>query len=93
MMGFAIATLIVAVSVLLVWLVLKAAEGNMQAGAAAIGLIIIILGVVINASTEESKQGPCHQYETRMMYNSATKSMAPSRVCILRGEWVKETNQ
>lgn len=90
MMGFAIAALIVAVVGALVWLTLKAAEGSMRAGAAAIGLVVVILGGMINASIKEGKKGPCHQWETRLMYNAATKTMMPSRVCTLRGEWVEE---
>lgn len=93
MTGFVIAALFFAFMALIVWCVVKAAEGSILSGAIGIIITIIFLGILINLSIEEDKKGPCHQYETRMMYNSATKSMAPSRVCILRGEWVKETNQ
>lgn len=93
MMGFAIAALIVAAVGSLIWLTVKAADGDVLAGAAAIGLVTVVLGVVINASIKESEKGPCHQYETRLMYNAATKTMMPSRVCILRGEWVEEGHE
>ena len=89
-MGFVIAASIVAVFASLVWLMGKAVDGSVLAGAAAIGLVIVVLGVAINASIKESEKGPCHQYETQMMYNAATKTMMPSRVCVLRGEWVEE---
>jgi len=90
MMGFTIAASIVAVVGALIWLALKAADGSIRAGAAAIGLVVVILGMMINASIKEGKKGPCHQWETRLMYNAATKTMMPSRVCVLRGEWMKE---
>lgn len=90
MMGFVIAATIVAATGILIWLTVKAVDGSRLAGAAAIGLVTVVLGVVINASIKESEEGPCHQYETRLMYNVATKTMMPSRVCVLRGEWVEE---
>lgn len=93
MMGFAIAALIVAVVGSLIWLTLKAADGSVLAGAAAIGLVTVMLGVVISASIKEGEKGPCHQYETRLMYNAATKTMMPSRACVLRGEWVEEDHE
>lgn len=39
-------------------------------------------------AANENKKGPCHEYETRLMYNASTKTMMPSRVCVLRGEWI-----
>ena len=90
MMGFVIAASIVAAFTSLVWLVVKAADGSVLAGAAAIGLVTVMLGVVINVSIKKGEKGPCHQYETKLMYNVATKTMMPSRVCVLRGEWVEE---
>lgn len=90
MMGFVIAAAIVAAIGALIWLLEKATDGSVLAGSAAIGLAIVVLGVVINASIKEDEKGPCHQYETRLMYNAATKTMMPSRVCVLRGEWVEE---
>lgn len=70
MMGFAIAALIVAVLGSLIWLGVKAMDGSVWAGAVLAGIITVVLGVVINTSTKESEKGPCHQYETRPMYNS-----------------------
>lgn len=90
MMGFGIAALIVAAFGLLVWLIDKASDGSKEAATGAIILIVVILGVVLNASIKEDEKGPCHLYETQMMYNAATKTMMPSRVCVLRGEWVEE---
>lgn len=76
-MGFVIAALAVAVAVALVWLVLKAADGSTTAGVALVALVIIVLGARINAFLKVNEKGPCHQYETRMMYNAATKTTMP----------------
>ena len=84
------AAVIVSVLVFLVWLLAKAMDGSMEAMLGAIILTTFILGGVLHISSKESEKGPCHQYETQMMYNAATKTMMPSRVCVLRGEWVKE---
>lgn len=92
MMGFVIAAAIVTALGILIWLTVKAVDGSRLAGASAIGLLIIVLGVVINALIKENEKGPCHQYETRLMYNAATKTMMPSRVCVLRGEWVEQNH-
>ena len=91
MMGFAYAAVIVAVLVLFIWLMVKVMNGSMQAMIATVALIVVVLGGVINISLKENEKGPCHQYETQMMYNPATKTMMPSRVCVLRGEWIKES--
>lgn len=36
---------------------------------------------------EESKRGPCIEWQTQMMYNAATKTMMPAKFCVQRGEW------
>lgn len=90
MTGFVIAALSVAAFCCLFWLLYAAAGGNVLAGAAAIVLVIVVLGVAINATIKEGEKPPCHQYETQMTYNAATKTMMPYRVCVLRGEWVEE---
>lgn len=90
MIGFIMAAIFVATALSLIWLIARAVDGSVLAGAAAIGLAIVVLGVMINASIKENENGPCHQYETRLMYNAATKTMMPSRVCVMRGEWVEE---
>ena len=90
MMGFVIAATFVAAAGALLWLSVKASEGSVLAGSAAVVLVIVVLGVAINSAIKEDEKGSCHQYETRLMYNAATKTMMPSRVCVLRGEWVEE---
>ena len=90
MMGFVIATVVVTAFVVLMWLLVKTIEGSLLAGAAAICMVIVVLGVAINAVMKDNEKGPCHQYETELMYNPTTKTMMPSRVCVLRGEWVEE---
>lgn len=47
------------------------------------------LGVffLIYAGMEESKRGPCIEWQTQMVYNAATKTMMPAKFCVQRGEW------
>ena len=93
MTGFAYAAVIVAVLVLFIWLMLKVMNGSIQAMIGTVVLMVVILGGMINIPLKENKKGPCHQYETQMMYNAATKTVMPYRVCVLRGEWVKESHE
>lgn len=91
MTGFVIAAFAVAAAVILVWLALKAVDGSAAACAGLVVFAVFVLGVIINAAIKASEKGPCHQYETRLMYNAATKTMMPYRVCVSRGEWIEET--
>lgn len=43
--------------------------------------------VLLYAGMEESKKGPCIEWQTQMMYNAATKTMMPAKFCVQRGEW------
>lgn len=55
-------------------------------------LFVLVVGFVfllIYGKTVENEQGPCFEYRTQQMYNSATKTMMPARVCVERGEWVR----
>lgn len=91
MTGFLISAIIVSVTVISIWLGARALEGDRLA---TIGLCfilsIIVFGLVHNSIIESEAKGPCHKYETKMMYNAAIKTMMPSRVCVLRGEWVDD---
>jgi len=51
---------------------------------------LVSLAWVLAELMEYESEHPCAQYETRMQYNAALKTMAPMRVCVLRGEWVSE---
>ena len=53
----------------------------------AIGVLMLAWG--INVGIEYGERNPCALYESRPIYNSATKTMMPMRVCIERGEWVE----
>lgn len=92
MIGFVMAAPAVAAAVILVWLALKVADGSTTACVCLVVFSFFVLGVIINASIVEDEKGPCHRYETRMMYNAATKTTMPYRVCVLRGEWIEETS-
>ena len=90
MVGFVIAAGLLAVVAAFLWLIAKAADGSVLAGTAAVGIVILGMGTLINMANKVDENKPCHQYETKMMYNAATKTMMPSRACVLRGEWVEE---
>lgn len=93
MTAFLISVIIVHVLVMLIWLGVRAMDGNRLAAAGVCFIIFIILGLVINSVIKSESRGPCHKYETQMMYNTTTKTMMPSRVCVLRGEWVDDEKE
>jgi hypothetical protein len=53
-----------------------------------LGLAWIVSSALTSAADQEARN-PCVQYESRMTYNAATKTMMPLRVCVERGEWVE----
>lgn len=48
------------------------------------------LAWIFGSLIESDQEFPCVEYESRMTYNAATKTMMPMRVCIERGEWVQD---
>ena len=88
MTGFIISAIVVIVLVLIIWLGVRTLDGDRLAAVGVCFIIFIILGLVINSASRSEAKGPCYKYETQLMYNAATKTMMPSRVCVLRGEWV-----
>lgn len=88
MIGFFISAIIVTVLVVLVWLGLRIVDGDGLAIVGACFIVFIIFGLMINSIIESEAEDTCHKYETWMMYNAATKTVIPSRVCILWEEWV-----
>ena len=53
----------------------------------AVGVSMLAWG--ISWAVDQEARHPCVEYESRMTYNAATKTMMPMRVCIERGEWVE----
>ena len=90
MTGFLISAIIVLVLVVGIWLGVRAMDGNRNATIALCFLIFLILALAINYDIKTEAKGPCHEYKTELMYNAATKTYMPSRVCVLRGEWVDD---
>lgn len=91
MIGIIVVTILLAWLGLVVWLACVAIEnGSKFFAVLAFFSFSIPLGLLANASMENEKQNPCAQYETRMQFNPATKTMMPMRVCVLRGKWVEE---
>ena len=50
---------------------------------------VLMLAWVFSFAVDRGARNPCVEYESRMTYNAATKTMMPMRVCIERGEWVE----
>ena len=50
---------------------------------------VSMLAWAISWAVDQEARNPCVEYEARMTYNAATKTMMPMRVCIERGEWVE----
>ena len=95
MTGFLISAFIVSVLVVITWLLIRIMDGDRLAAVGLCFIIFIVIGLVFNFATKSESRGPCHEYKTQMMYNAATKTMMPSRVCVLQGEWIsneKETS-
>ena len=88
MIGFLVSAIVVIAIVVGFWLGNRALEGCIVSTVAVCFALFLIFGLVFNVATKSEAKGPCHQYETKLMYNAATKTMMPSRVCVLRGEWV-----
>jgi NADH:ubiquinone oxidoreductase subunit 4 (subunit M) len=51
------------------------------------GFAVVMLAFALNAMVEYEQENPCVNYESRLTYNAATKTMMPMRVCVERGEW------
>ena len=81
MTGFLISAFVVSVLIVGVWLGARAMDGDRLSAVGVIFMIFIIFGLMFTFVTKIGNEGPCHEYETRMMYNTATKTMMPSRVC------------
>jgi hypothetical protein len=55
-------------------------------------LVVTIVIVTLGVNTDND-QGPCLRYETGTHYNPATRTIAPYRRCVERGEWIGDTGQ
>ena len=57
---------------------------------AMVGLVLwcaMAVFTLLYTGIEASKEGPCIEWRTQMMYNAATKMMQPAKFCVQRGEW------
>lgn len=89
MEGFIIAGVLVGWFAVLMFLFLHGAYGD-SIGSLILAFFWLIggLGFLVNLTLEQSKEGPCLQWETGMSYNPATKTMMPYKRCSSRGEWL-----
>lgn len=63
-------------------------DGLLYIAGAAV-MTVLTVAVVIGAASEEEDKGPCLRYDTKWSYNASTKTTMPYRVCVERGEWIK----
>ena len=90
--------IIIAILLVIAWFVLVIAtlnrffdEGVTDLKAWVLGAAaVVLLALALNAMAEYEREHPCVEYESRLTYNAATKTMMPMRVCVERGEWVTE---
>ena len=53
------------------------------------GVLLLVIALSISLwAIERASSQPCAEYDTRIMYNAATKSPQLMRYCALPGEWV-----
>ena len=77
----------------LIFLICYAGNYNYTSKIPLIIFMIVSLTYFMYSVSKFNTQRPCVEYETRMMYNAATKTMMPARVCIERGEWINESTK
>ena len=87
--GFMVVTLIIIWVGLFLWCFL-AWIGECGGRIISTALCVIVNSVLVGGLIEHEQKNPCVQYEERMSYNAATKTMMPMRVCVERGEWVEQ---
>lgn len=78
------------IGILVVLLILAADTGNPFWLVLLILYISALIALAVIADIEEGKKGPCVKHETVLMYNAATKTNMPAKICVERGEWVTE---
>ena len=86
-----IAAAIAGWTVIAAWLVTMTTDNATPANLGILCVFFVLsLAGLMSLTAENKSVGPCMQYETRMMYNAATKTMMPAKFCVLRGEWAEE---
>ena len=89
--------IIIGILMVIVWFVAFGKSMDRFVNNGATDLVAWVLGAVgvlmlawaISWAVDQEARNPCVEYESRMTYNAATKTMMPMRVCIERGEWVE----
>ena len=64
-------------------------DGDLLHIIGAVVMSVLTVAFVIGVASEEEKKGPCVKYETQWSYNAGTKTNMPYKVCVERGEWIK----
>ena len=85
--AFLITLIVVGYFVVFCFLLTRSLYDNKAAMAGFVFWCAMAVFFLICAGMEESKRGPCIEWQTQMMYNAATKMMQPAKFCVQRGEW------
>lgn len=76
--------------VLLFYLMWGAVNEKPLAKTVLVLFLTVSIAWFIKSASDLEKARPCAEYETRMMWSAATKTMMPARVCVERAEWIQE---
>ena len=77
----------------IVWLMNKASNGS-RCALLVLGIaVIILLACLLRTLFPFGVVGTCLQYETRLMFNAATKTAIPVRICVQYAELNKEIHE
>lgn len=52
-------------------------------------LFVALVFTIWGIDTLSKNSPPCLEYETRLMFNAATKTMLPAQFCVREGVWKK----
>jgi hypothetical protein len=88
MLGIMIVAGVIAWIVLILWLAVIALEDKPHLNIVAFVVFVVPVGILVNQAIKHERENPCVEWERKMQYNPATKTIMPMRVCVLRGEWV-----
>ena len=72
----------------IIYLSIRAMDGEVLSGIIATIIIILGLAFVLYSEEQEENSGPCLKKETQWTWNAATKTTMPYTVCVQQGEWV-----
>ena len=90
-MTFIYVCLILAAAALMLWLLFMAIDNwDYLIGKVYSAATFLVAAALMTAAIEYENQNPCVKYEVKSRYDAALKMARPMKVCVERGEWVKD---